>query len=137
MIQAATEKISLPLSRRFACKTLFRQKNSRKLEDANLYHFSQASQRLFHYSPDVIQAFGDLSERSNTLVCEILVNDHTGSGRLSTDRHQEHHLFKELKQSSDLTDLIRGNSAMETFTHQVLDLPPKRKTGESILCNGL
>lgn len=135
MIQAATEKISLPLSRKFACKTLFRQKNSRKLEDANLYHFSQASQRLFHYSPDVIQAFHDVSGRSKTFICKILVNDHSGSARLWTDRHQEHHLFKELKQ--DLTDLIRDNSAMESFTHQVLDLPPKRKIGESILCNGL
>lgn len=29
--------------------------------DANMYHFSQAAQKLFHYSPDVVQALGDVS----------------------------------------------------------------------------
>ena len=82
----------------------------------------------------------DIAERClwwNTFVHEIRVTGHPGSGRPWTGRHQEHQVFKEQKQSLDLTNIVQDNQAMESFTRQVLDLLLTWKTGETTLCNGL
>lgn len=73
----------------------------------------------------------------NTFVHEIRVTGHPGSGRPWTERHQEHWVFKEWKQSLNLTNIVQDNWAMESVTHQVLDLLPTWKTEEITLRSGL
>lgn len=65
------------------------------------------------------------------------VTDHSVLGRPWAQTQQEHQLSKEGKQSSDFTNIVQDNWAMESFTHQVSGLLPTRKTGETALRNGL
>lgn len=73
----------------------------------------------------------------NISVHQIEVTGHPGWGRPWTGRHQEYQVFKEWKQSLDLTNAVQDNQAMESFTHQVLYSLSTWKTGETTLCNGL